>query len=320
MLATIKRFESDGFIESEMVDVVRQAEVSGTYRHTIGYELELLPSAGSETPRLVDEEIEGKEIKYEAFKALYKYDYEVASDGVYELLSPPSRHPTTLALATRGIIRTGWLPETPNGVVTAHVSIGSSKDIRGPDQQNRLINLLRAVEMADGTTPGRLYSPIRQAKAMGPNVDADNFSWAIRGIAGVMKDIRLDDEDWRGRNNRIEFRTIRYQSPDQFGTTLEALYFLTRGLLSGQKRPAHAIYAQFEEWFKKYQQAYGLPDIADCSLALDDKRVSIEALSEYLVPYIYHLGNENRSALKSQVGQTVGQLAAAFNMPRVPAH
>jgi hypothetical protein len=325
MLEAIENLESDQRINALEADTARQAQAAGTKSHTIGYEVEIYPSATSEVPVLEEATELKPELKAEYVDALLSYGYTLGEDAVYELSSPSAKHPLALVVASRGIERIGWLPREAKGLVTAHVSIGSSENklLRETSVTYRLINLLRAVDIAGGTTPGRLLAPVGGAEAMEKDDDRDTslFSWNKRGIAGVAVSFNTEDTQWHGKNKRVEFRTMRYQSLEQFGLSLESLYFLSRGLLAGESNPASNLYNQFEDWFRDYQQANGLPNIElNPDLLEDFDFTEPKALAEYIEPYADHLTSPSvdKKPLHDRINQTVTDLAEEFGMARIP--
>jgi hypothetical protein len=301
----IANFAADQLISQEEAGLALAAHAAGSDEHTIGYELEVLGTAKSDVPNI------GDEINADTAPTcelqVEPYEYIVGHEGLYELKSPPAQHPTPLVVATRGLARLGWLPAEAKGLVTSHVSVGTTLELEpDSDQHDGLITLLRAVEMTGGTNANRLIAPIREAS----QGNFDTKWWNSRGRLGV--DIPTGEkkgDDWIGKSNRVEFRTLGYYSPNQFGRTLVNLFFLSRGLLAPPGSKPYEIYADFEAWFQEYLASNGLPNGEDVILA-----GSVNALRNYLEPYVAHLNNATgkRQAVAARVSQAVFALSEEF--------
>lgn len=311
---TLHRLEAEQLVDASDIELAQAAMRSGVADHTIGYELEVLSSAASQTPELEDR---GKKGAFAAAAdAMQEFGYGVCNDGMYEAKSPAAEHPLPLAVATRGLVRAGWLPELATGVVTAHVSVGSSA-LREKDTEHQqyLVQMLRAVELAGGTTVGRLMAPVTAARRM--KEKNARFSWNVRGRLGINTGRRVL-EQWEGYNSRAELRTLRYIHPAQFADTLDKVYYLSRGLFSHPKTAASDIYGDFADWFSDYRQTHGLPD-EDIASVPAHGTVAVGRLERYLKPYAEHMADHDRRELIGRTRETVSELREEFGMSHLPA-
>lgn len=318
MISVLERLRDDGLITSSEAEEAILAAGDTDQDHTIGYELEVLPTAADETPRVerlkVADEDTYRESMFDALRQeLSPYGYGIAAEGEYELKSPPANHPLPLAVATRGLVRAGWLPETADGMVTAHVSIGYPRD--GADRKStkdRMVDVLRAVELSGGSTPGRLNAPVRITRER-RKLDFSP-SWNRYGFLGIAE--RYGPR-WQSQQRRAEFRTLRYTSSDQFGAAMEHIYFLTKGLLSAEGSDARLIYDEFADWFGDYRREHSLPEAGSIPGSDESSRHVMDAgvLDAYMRPYVDHLGRGDTAEIRDRVAETTGSLAEAFDIP-----
>jgi hypothetical protein len=312
---TIQSLEDERHITPEECAAALRAEESGDDGHTIGYELEVLYSAAKQLPIVSHDKIEAQ-IVCDANVA--RYGFRARAEAHYELQSPPARHPLPLAIATRGLANAGWLPYRNHGVVNAHVSIGTERVVDKYDQsdQTRLITLLRSVEQLGTTTANRLLLPVRQSvKEEVAFTHSLIGSWASKGSAGV--DVTHPDEtikrseNWHGDSTRIEFRTLGYYSPEQFGRTLDMVYYLTRGLFAKPGSALQDIYTEFEGQLDQYFNDHGLTTLEEEWLYEVDV---VYDLDKYMQPYAEHLLNADKSVLRAFVHSAVEDLKEELGM------
>lgn len=320
----------NGFISSDELGDAMRAQGYGSEYHTIGYEVEALPSAQADIAKVRDITTDVKLRSHRmAEYELNQYDYGVGSDGLYELQSPPADHPLALIVATRGLARMGWLPgdNGTNGRVTSHVSIGTPVDVSnlvksssdyGIDFLQDTALLLRNIEMIGGTTASRLAGPLRQA-----NINRSptaQYSWNQKGEYGFLADsippFRSFDDLWVGTNDRIEFRTLSYYNPHQFSTMLNAVYYLTRGFLDINEPGANDVYLDHNEWMKNYCEDNDLP--IDIYMPAGGENVYTDELVEYLEPYVQHLLAGDLEAVRSRTNQTVHDIREELGMSDIP--
>jgi hypothetical protein len=311
------RLEEKNWLRPEEVEQALIADKQGHPSHTIGFELEVLPSAAKETPKCA----EYKEKYWSEFRLCaedldpeidddeHNYAFAIEEDGVYEISSPPSFSPEALAIAVRGLVRSGWLPERAKGVVTAHVSVGTTESVEpGSTNERRMIRLLRCVELAGGSTPGRLYAPIKAARIPEGFREGDTeVSWNQKGFLGLKYGVDegcSGSDLWIGEANRVELRTLRYQNVKQFGTTLETVYYLTGALLSSDSHIASA-YDEFEEWYKGYCGENGLADLSELGCAPRKIARDLSLFTKYLKPYVDHFSSDKISGFQAKVAETV---------------
>lgn len=305
----------DGFLtQSDLLTLVRE-ETAGTSSHTLGCELEVPYATGSEVPKaaplLPQDAVDPLQAMYIGDKAqrvcaaeVADYGFTVADDELFELQSPPAKSPAALSIALRGLVKCGWLPETPQGMVTAHVSIGTTSN-EALHSKERFIRMLRLVELAGATSADRLLEPARLAFADGN--DNPLRSWNRRGLAGV--DIGSDDAEevrWEGTNKRVEFRTPQYRGVVAFGDVLSAIHYLSRGLVEATDSHAGLRYQELELWFREYQAAHMLPE------PTPDMSMSARALYAYMYPYANHLENNNLAELRTRTVRAVNDLREEF--------
>lgn len=317
MQATIDRFAKSRLIDRDEVSTASEAEAAGVASHTIGYEVEVLPSALPDISKFTDQD-DIDDFHLKCGKRLEKYGYDVGCDGVYELQSPAASHSYPLAVATRGLARFGWLPKRgTKGLVTSHVSIGTSERIDKGNHveiQAELITILRAIEMHGGTTPNRLDLPARLATAA--NWSTAYAGWNQKGRFGVKilphHYMNMDGINWRGENNRIEFRTLGYYSPKQYGAMLDAVYYLTRGMFSDDDAVVD-IYEDYRDWLDDYFDRKGLPQVN-----MEYDHASPTVLRHYMGPYADHLANDDLTTVRSKTAGTIRDLREEFNMTHIP--
>ncbi len=334
ILGAVSSLERDGLICGREMEDVFASENQGIPAHTIGYETEVLPSAVDDISSLTDTRKSADDLKIHAYNSAYRqmrpYGYGVCSDGLYELQSPPAKHPYPLIVATRGLARAGWLPSDAGttGCVTSHVSIGTpiaaqslirSDTDSGIDFLQDTALLLRNVEMMDGTIPGRLTSPLRRAAEN--HTSTTEYSWNQKGDYGFMVDDdpaaarRLfSEKTWKGANNRIEFRTLSYYNPRQFSVLLNAVYYLSRGFLDINEPAANDIYLDHNEWFKDYCDDHGLP----IEIYRPDDSLYVDDLAEYIVPYAEHLRSQSLSEVRSRTNQAILDIREELHMTNIP--
>lgn len=316
MINTLAEFEANKFITSEEVDSSLTAIDAGTETHTIGYEVEVLESAREDVPNIPDDEAD-IDTQERCEDALKPYGYHVGYDGIYELSSPAANHPHALVIATRGLVRSGWLPDGTRGMVTSHVSIGTAEPMLGVEaNQERLITMLRAIEQLRGTTPNRLMSPFNYVN--GRDLDTSYYAWDQKGQLGVNIDDDTSYSSWEGRNNRIEFRTFGYYDPDQFGTVLDNTYYLSRGLLSRNNTSAADIYEDYEEWLRTYFDDADLPSVPTDALDNFARIHDKDLFRWYMEPYADHLAHGNKEPLRFKTRLAVLALREEFGMTRTP--
>lgn len=316
-LEAVERLASCGFVTSEELDSALDADILGDASHTIGYEVEVLPSARDDIPNIIG--IEPGDVHEVCEHSLEPYYYTVGLDGLYELRSPAAMHAHTLAVATRGLARFGWLPERgTKGLVTSHVSVGTSAEI---NEQNavstlrELIIILRAVEAFGGTTPSRLNAPLKKYSENSGLLDVDH-SWNQKGDFGVnimpRDGIGWGGTEWAGDNNRIEFRTFGYYNPKQFGAMLNAVYYLTKGMFTDDEH-AHRIYDEYYYWLSEYNYRHELPEVD-----VEDGSSDPEVFDTYFTPYVQHLANSDLTQLRTKTAQTIRDLREEFDMTSIP--
>lgn len=317
MYSTIDKFASSGLINRDEAASACDAEAAGTDTHTIGYEVEVLASARPDISR-------AKNIRYnddlywKCYDKLGPYGYDVGMDGLYEIQSPVAKHPHSLEVATRGLANYGWLPKKgTKGLVTSHVSVGTSINIGAEDYSTLLehtTDILRAVEMFGGSTPTRLSAPLRSA--FKGDDDIANKSWNQKGEYGVkMVPIGRMNKTfiaWEGDNSRIEFRTLGYYNPKQYGAMLNAVYFLTRGLFTSDES-AGEIYDNYSDWIRDYYDANDLPRMVP-----HEGSSRREVLDEYLSPYVDHLAHADLTDMRNKTSETIRDLQEEFRMTDVP--
>jgi len=315
MLRELDRIHADGHItDAEHADA-RAAHLAAPWSTTIGYELEVFPSAAPDIPR-------GKELHDNPYSIngspVAPYGYVVGDDAYYELSSPHSRHPYALEVATRGLVRAGFLPDDSDGWVGAHVSIGHP--ILYPTRlQDSFIRMLRMVELSGGTNAMRLSAPIRQAEAKSRLFS--NCSWAVKGSLGVYA---LGQPEFPGRKqdskttckSRFELRSLAYDNPDQFGITLDLIYMLSRGVLAGKHTKAYSIWRDIEEWMLFESD---LPDHSS-------KRVWARASSQnngfasYLMPYVELLESGDNAPVAHRVLEAAKSIAQAVGLDQLACY
>ncbi|MFO0971563.1 MAG: hypothetical protein U0520_04445 [Candidatus Saccharimonadales bacterium] len=308
----LQTLERDGFILPAEGALARRSLELGINDHTIGYELEVLPSAAGGLGALQCGWFDNGALWIlwkNCVAEMLEYGFGVDDDGLYELQSPASTHPKALEIATRGIVRTGWLPGVVRrGAVTAHVSVGIADRTPLPfSYQQDLTRLLRTVELAGrATTAQRLAYPLKKAE-----VDHDacvRYGWNYGGLVGVSTSHRsVRSNSWEGDNQRIEFRTLGYYSPSQLGRVLDTMYYLTRGLFSFEGTPARKVYDELDQWLKQYFLDKRLPEVEQ----VFDEYESLESLTSYLRPFIVHM-RKNRSELRGRVNECVDNLREEF--------
>ncbi|MEK7599988.1 MAG: hypothetical protein AAB462_03055 [Patescibacteria group bacterium] len=276
-----------------------------------------MPKATEVTPKLspikdVASKLDGRFVIADCKNSLKKLGFGTDTDGLYEIISPAAQHPLALSVAARGIIRAGLLPDRSEREVTTHVSIGTlNKTIDSKETRIRLINLLRAVELAGGSTADRLVKDPRNSYIGGSG-------WNYKGQAGIEVDLRPQSEhggcQWQGQDtSRVEFRSLAYSNIEQFGQTLDAVYFLSRGLLCEEGEAAE-IYAGFEKWFDDYREQNGLGNIEPYAL----NRVRFKrTLRTYIEPFAEHIERGDLTGVKQQTAETVDAIKEAFDIPSI---
>jgi hypothetical protein len=303
--SSLVMLESDNLITSKEYALASLAEDAGYDGHTIGYEVEVLGSAREDIPNIRPGD--SAQTAFRNAAAVKRYSYGVSPEGQYELQSPAARHPLALQIATRGIVRAGWLPDRTKGVVTAHVSIGTAESQAHLEHNSiRLVNLLRTVELLGNTTPSRLLAPTR------PHPDGSSrlsSYWNCRGTAGLS--FTESQKLWEGKNNRVEFRTLGFYSPGQFGGVLDSVYFLSQALLAPRETPLGAEYAGLETDTEEYFSENKLPAVEPELLDRPDEEA---LLAEYIAPYAAHLATADRSAFKARVLATVENIKEELGM------
>lgn len=315
-LEAVDRLASRGFVTSDELNGACEAEILGDESHTIGYEVEVLASARNDIQNTADVELEDM---YEVCSdSLNYYGYTVGSDGLYELQSPAAMHAHTLAVATRGLARFGWLPEKgTKGLVTSHVSVGTNVEIESNavSIHIELIKILRAVEAFGGTTPSRLNFPIKKYHE-NSTWQVSEYGWNHKGAFGVnlipSAEVCCQVSEWKGDNSRIEFRTLGYYNPKQFGAMLNAVYYLTRGMLTDDER-ASKIYDEYYYWLSEYNHKHKLPQL-DAEDNPEDPRV----LETYFTPYVQHLADADLAPIRQKTTQTIRYLRDEFGMASIP--
>lgn len=331
MLAAARQMSSRGLLLPQEFDLAVNAHYTGSPEFTIGNEAEVMPTAIDRTPLLAgmdpdltsDEHFYDKPVVAACLSLLNDLGYAYNGyDGVYEIKSPVAQHPTSLAIATRGLVRAGLLPEQAAELdVTVHTSIGSSVPIQdGSATHYRLVRMLRAVEALGASDEPRLMGELK-------NELGDEYNWYKRGLAGVNLVVRHEaDRDgqttwWEGNNNRVEFRSLSYKNPGQSDRSLELIYTLSRGLLSKDAAVAK-VYAEYDAWLQNYQRRHGLTDISDpsnqelCKIpdekAQRPRRASLLRL--YLKPYAEHVKTADKTELTQKTDETVGRLQELFGI------
>lgn len=299
----LKNMEYDGLINRGEATAARNSRDRFVMHHTLGYELEILRSAAPSIPRaqhiVVDPYVNSDVLPSKCENELYKYGFDTNYDGLYELISPVAGHPVALSVATRGVIRAGWLPERTRGVITAHISVGTRVPIyERPDLEAQAIRILRATELVGGSVPGRLLRPL-------VTNGHHKMYWNRIGRLGVYTPYTSNPNAWLGGNNRIEFRSLRYTSHAQFEATLQTIYYLTRGLLAPESRPGNTIYGDFDKWFQNYCATHGLPE---ATADIDDRNIG-----PYLGPYVQHFSLQRHTTLSDKVRTTVTRLKNHFD-------
>jgi hypothetical protein len=320
-----------GLLSPEEFNLAANAHNSGSPEFTIGNEAEVMPAAIDRTPLLVgmDPGLITGEHYYDkpavagclGILSNLGYDYN-GYDGVYEIKSPVAQHPTSLAIAARGLVRAGLLPAQAAELdVTIHTSIGTPTPVpAGSAMHHGLVRMLRAVEALGASDEPRLIGEL--SGELG-----DEYNWYKRGLAGVNLVIRQEEDRdgqttlWKGNNNRVEFRSLSYKNPGQISRSLELIYTLSRGLVSEDAAVAK-VYAEYDAWLQDYQRRHSLTDISDpshqelCEIpdekAQRPRRASL--LKLYLQPYAEHIKTADKTELTEKTDETLGQLQQLFGM------
>lgn len=315
MNGVLNTLEAERLITDEEALVAYSAEELGAPDHTIGCEFELMAGAIETTPKLIP----AKKFKYtpdrrfmiaECRNSLAELGFGTDNDGLYEIKTPAAQHPVSLSVATRGLIRAGFLPDQSGCEVTTHISVGTqNRSIESQETKVRLINLLRLVEMSGGSTVDRL---VRDPK----NSYIGTGGWNYKGRAGIETDAypQADECRWEGNfNGRVEFRSLAYVDMKQFEQTLDSVFFLSRALLS-ENEQASDIYAQFEAWFEDYRKQNYLSEVHVDKL----HKIRFEkGLSHYIEPFAEHMEKADLTDLKAKTAETVDAVKAAFDAPAI---
>ncbi len=297
---SMQMLQHNGYLAARELEAGLRLDNTGTPDYTIGYEAEILGNAIFETgtaralglSRPCDDQPVIDHIVSKNRHRFADTGFTAAHDGHYEIQSPVAWHPKSLYLATVGIVRAGILPRRAKSVVTSHISIGFGRnELENPDEKiPNFLRILRVAEQLGGTTVGRLMAacdPHSRTHRVLPE-----RSWAQKGFGGVyVQDAGLTEEEktWLGGNHRVEFRTLRYRNPQQLAVALEALYFLTRASLA-QDNPLAELYRSFENRFREYTEANGLPGYDDVTLEtiltppneLDSEVIGIHRYAEHM--------------------------------------
>lgn len=300
--------EADNLIGSEQLEHAARAEGVGTPDHTIGYELEVFEAAAARIIQTKKLSRYMHRIPGECAREIGKYAYRASSDGVYEIISPAAQHPESLIVGTQGLIATRWLPQQAAGIVTAHISIGTTESVPGhSDTHNRLISMLRAIDLTGGSSPERLTAK------------ETSFGWYYCGHLGVVasegiasRTTRLRNKTaWQGSNNRVELRSLEYRNSRQLASTITAAYYLSRGLLAEPGSIAAEIYMDFESWFDNYCADNKLVNTARMD---NDETYLIggKAFESYIESYADHFSVVPFTNLEDKVRTTVTRLKNHF--------
>lgn len=315
MRETLQRLAKDQLISATENQEALVAQRTGSAAFTIGYELEVQRSAVDDIPRLREEENLAA-VELTAAETLEAYRFRVEGDGVYEVISPPARHPYPLAVATRGIVKSGWLPEQTGGLITTHVSIGAAAKY-SPEQcdTERLIKLLRLLELMGGSSSRRLLRPLAIAEQK--NLDHTRNSWNQRGYAGVSVNNNLSTY-WQGNNERIELRTFRYAKVSQHAATLALTYYLTRALIAPPTHTAKGLYVGLEAHFLEYLEGSKLPTAVPSRDDLNTR----DGFTAYFLPFADHLSNptmlpRRQHILAAFAVQAAVELKEEFGMSQI---
>jgi hypothetical protein len=242
----------------------------------------------------------------------YKFHQNEAI-ALYETQSPISRHALPLIIATRGLARSGVLPNhAGDRDVTAHVNIGTTTElVDGSSTHHRLIRMLRVVELLGGSNKTRLTIALEQPSEL-------DQKWHTRGTAGVNLHVS-NKTQWVGKNNRAELRSLFYKNPDQFGRTLETIYYLSRGLLSTDGL-ANQVYDYFDSWLVNFLRWNNLEDIGGENYDNINHRVCDEAyIANYIGPFAQHLETADKTELIEETTDTIERLKQVFNMEEIPS-
>jgi hypothetical protein len=119
-------------------------------------------------------------------------------DGLWEFSHRPARQYRTLVEEVRQLVEAGLVPESK--ALSMHVTLGNVA------ADERAGTLLRALEIAGGSTAQRLLTPNR------------SYSWARRGEAGVAR-----RSSWKlelGHEQGFEFRSLAFQNLGQLSEVL----------------------------------------------------------------------------------------------------
>ncbi|HEY5442168.1 MAG TPA: hypothetical protein VIJ68_01370 [Candidatus Saccharimonadales bacterium] len=318
MIEALRKLGSDGFITPHEAAVAAQAQELGDPSFTLGYELEVMPWAIDRMPAL--KSLRGRETTYgtqpvfDCVAQLFRLGYTAdLQDGLYETQSPASQHPLALAIATKGLVRAGVLPSRAAETdVSAHVNIGMSTDVRtGSIRHHRLIRMLRAVELTGGASPERLTRGTEETITTSSEVSQ---KWHSRGVAGVSFTANRNSQ-WPIDRARVELRSLSYRDPSQFGHTLEKIYFLGRGLLSGDD--GQAIAKGFDAWFMNYMKENGLRDISSSYANLQSNFKQNEHMAAYITPFARHQESGDTTELAEEMTLTIDRLKEVYGMDEV---
>jgi hypothetical protein len=309
MLRELGRMHADGLIDAAELQVARDAQLGSPWKHTIGYEVEVFPSA---VPDIPEAQTLHNQIYSINGSCVQPYGYTVGSDAYYELSSPHAQHAYPLEVATLGLARGGYLPIDSEGFVGSHVSIGTTAIVDDP-AAGSLLRALRLVEMAGGTYAMRLSAPLRRANEL-RLASIDTVSWGRKGELGLS--INHDPTLFAGRSTdstttaktRIEFRTLSYMNPEQFGGTLELLHLLSRGILSARHTSAHRAWEELEDWLTHDS---GLPDYP-----FDWTTTRVSTVEPYLSPYIERIASGETDDIMNIVNQAASTIAESLGVKR----
>lgn len=304
---------ADYLVEEEYITAA-DAHIQAPWKITMGYEAEVFQSALCDTV--------WSDVRYPTdddwealLEAASKCGYEVDdNDAIYELKSPYAKHPLALEIATRGVVKSGYLPYRSSGLVGVHANLGIyTEDIAL--YEDSFIRLLRMVELLRGTTARRLSRPVTLAVAKGTDI-VDDKSWNCSGTLGVALEKGFSDPFPVSSKARVEFRTLGYWDPSQLGTGLELLYYLGHGVTARPGSPLRQVWEELEQWFKERTD---LPD-HDTHFSSFEDRDQLDSISTYLQPYASRIARNKNADIQQKVFAADLDIRHLLGMDEISTH
>ncbi len=202
-------------------------------------------------------------------------------DGLWEFSHAPAWHFQTLACEVDVLAAAGLVPEAKD--LPLHITLG------GVEADDCAHILLRALEIADGTTAARLLAPL-----------SGREGWSRRGTAGVngRHGYRLE----LGQQTGVELRTLVYKNPEQLQRLLKHAQLggaLIKQLQQPELTSVSFVHA-WQEFQSRLEQITGL----SAGAFVDWPAHSIDA-----GPWIAHAERLQSPEVMAAVGASLDEMA-----------